>query len=286
MILAKLMHDTLSLTPSRASITPKIPRSPLHPRSLSFFSTNACRCGWSFACRWLGPLFQDVLLSCCVATRCSLPRFNNPANVTAAVGDTIQFQFQSKNHSVTQSTFANPCQIQTSPSLGIDSGFQFVAAGSTELPQWSFTLKDIVPLWFFCAQTNPANHCQHGMVFSLNANEEGSESTAAFQARAIASTDGSSSSSAALSSGVASSSATRTSSGVQGSSAPAISSPIPSNTSSPDAGSPLTSVKKKNVAGPIAGAGVYTREFRGTINEYQCPAPRRDPDARGSDAFT
>ncbi|KAJ7905791.1 hypothetical protein B0H14DRAFT_2301620, partial [Mycena olivaceomarginata] len=189
-ILTSSASAASSTTPSNAGSPLLTPTAGMHRGTDSrLIPTSTCDC-------------------CCTGPRLQLAF--SPTNVTAAVGDTIQFQFQSKNHSVTQSTFANPCQIQTSPSLGIDSGFQFVAAGSTELPQWSFTLQDIVPLWFFCAQTIPANHCQHGMVFSLNANEEGSESTAAFQARALASGDGSSSSSAASSSSVASSSAFRT----------------------------------------------------------------------------
>jgi len=110
----------------------------------------------------------------------------SPTNVTAAVGDTISFQFQGKNHSVTQSTFANPCAIQTTPAQGIDSGFQPVAANATELPQWSFTVNNATaPLWFFCAQTNPAVHCQKGMVFSVNANPDSAKSFAAYQALAM-----------------------------------------------------------------------------------------------------
>jgi len=111
----------------------------------------------------------------------------SPPNVTAAVGDTIAFQFQGKNHSVTQSTFANPCQIQTTPAQGIDSGFQPVDNTSATLPQWSFTVNNAsTPLWFFCAQTNPAVHCQKGMVFSVNANPNSAKSFAVFQAAAMA----------------------------------------------------------------------------------------------------
>jgi len=107
----------------------------------------------------------------------------SPTNVTAAVGDTISFQFQGKNHSVTQSTFANPCEIQTTPAQGIDSGFQLVPANATQLPQWSFTVNNAsAPLWFFCAQTIPGNHCQAGMVFSVNANPDSPKSFAAYQA--------------------------------------------------------------------------------------------------------
>ncbi|KAJ7444850.1 hypothetical protein FB451DRAFT_1149013 [Mycena latifolia] len=109
----------------------------------------------------------------------------SPTNITAKVGDVIAFQFQGKNHSVTQSTFANPCAIQTTPAQGIDSGFQLVAANATQLPQWSFTVNnDTAPLWFFCAQTIPANHCQAGMVFSVNANPDSPKSFAAYQALA------------------------------------------------------------------------------------------------------
>jgi len=94
----------------------------------------------------------------------------DPTDITAAAGDTISFQFQGKNHSVTQSTFATPCVRQTTPSLGVDSGFMFVAAGAATLPQWSITVNNsTAPLWFFCAQTNPVSHCNQGMVFSVNA---------------------------------------------------------------------------------------------------------------------
>jgi len=91
----------------------------------------------------------------------------DPANITAVAGDTVSFQFQGKNHSVTQSTFPAPC---TRMSGGIDSGFMFVANGSTSLPQWTLNITDATtPLWFFCAQTNPVSHCGSGMVFAVNA---------------------------------------------------------------------------------------------------------------------
>lgn len=110
----------------------------------------------------------------------------SPPNVTANVGDVIAFQFQGKNHSVTQSTFANPCAIQTTPAQGIDSGFQPVAANATELPEWSFTVNNAsAPLWFFCAQTNPVVHCNKGMVFSVNANPDSAKSFAAYMALAM-----------------------------------------------------------------------------------------------------
>ncbi|KAJ7085810.1 Cupredoxin, partial [Mycena belliarum] len=107
----------------------------------------------------------------------------SPPNITAKVNDVVAFQFQGKNHSVTQSTFGNPCAIQTTPAQGIDSGFQFVPANATSLPEWSFTVNnDTAPLWFYCV---PRSHCQAGMVFSVNAKPDSDKSFAVFQAAAM-----------------------------------------------------------------------------------------------------
>ena len=52
--------------------------------------------------------------------------FFSPSNITADVGDVITFEFQQKNHTVTQSTFAQPCvgltQSSSSGQVGFDSG--------------------------------------------------------------------------------------------------------------------------------------------------------------------
>jgi plastocyanin len=74
----------------------------------------------------------------------------SPTNVTAAVGDTISFVFNPKNHTVTQSTFTAPCQPMSG---GVDSGFQAVAAGATNVPSFTITVNATTPLWFFCHQT-------------------------------------------------------------------------------------------------------------------------------------
>jgi plastocyanin len=44
----------------------------------------------------------------------------SPESIKAAVGDVVQFNFMQKNHTVTQSTFAEPCKKMQG---GIDSGF-------------------------------------------------------------------------------------------------------------------------------------------------------------------
>ncbi|KII89138.1 hypothetical protein PLICRDRAFT_40770 [Plicaturopsis crispa FD-325 SS-3] len=106
-----------------------------------------------------------------------------PSSVNASVGDTIEFQFISKNHTVTQSTFAAPCENMTTPTAGIDSGFMPVSANATggQVPAWSFTLNNAsAPLWFYCRQTG---HCQKGMVFAVN--PTAAKSFEAFQAAAM-----------------------------------------------------------------------------------------------------
>ncbi|KAJ3731233.1 hypothetical protein DFJ43DRAFT_1080576 [Lentinula guzmanii] len=104
----------------------------------------------------------------------------NPTSINATNGDVIQFQFVSKNHTVTQSTFAAPC---TAMAGGVDSGFQDVATNASTFPVWSFTLTNTsAPLWFFCAQTG---HCANdGMVFAVN--PTAAKSFEAFQTAALA----------------------------------------------------------------------------------------------------
>ncbi|KAI2614121.1 uncharacterized protein GGS25DRAFT_470393 [Hypoxylon fragiforme] len=85
-------------------------------------------------------------------------------------GDELLFTFFSKNHAVAQSTFDTPCQLKDN---GIFSGFTpndspDVAAPTT----FTITVNDTKPLWFYCPQSN-GNHCQNGMVLSVNAPSSG-----------------------------------------------------------------------------------------------------------------
>jgi hypothetical protein len=43
------------------------------------------------------------------------------------------------NHSVTQSTFSNPCQPETG---GFDSGWVQILSAETEIPEWNLTITD------------------------------------------------------------------------------------------------------------------------------------------------
>lgn len=109
-----------------------------------------------------------------------------PSNITAQVGDTVTFQFMQKNHTATQSTFANPCRAltltSTSGQVGFDSGFMAVASNATTFPTYTVKINDTAPIWVYCKQTG---HCGQGMVFAVNAVESGANSYAAFKAQAI-----------------------------------------------------------------------------------------------------
>jgi len=88
--------------------------------------------------------------------------------IAAAAGDQIIFTFKSKNHTVTQSSFAGPC---TPKEGGFDSGFMPVQANQTDnFPTYTVTVNDTTPIWVFCRQAanTPASHCGAGMVFAAN----------------------------------------------------------------------------------------------------------------------
>ncbi|KAH9082097.1 hypothetical protein EDB83DRAFT_2336437 [Lactarius deliciosus] len=110
-----------------------------------------------------------------------------PNNINASVGDTVQFTFNPKNHTVTQSTFASPCAPLSG---GFDSGFNPVAVGTaSNFPIFNVTVNDTNPIWVYCRQgeNTPASHCGKGMVFAVNPGVNGTgNSFAAFQAAARA----------------------------------------------------------------------------------------------------
>ncbi|KAI2468240.1 Cupredoxin [Annulohypoxylon bovei var. microspora] len=101
-----------------------------------------------------------------------------PDQVTAAVGDMVIFEFQSANHTATQSTFAEPCKIMAG---GMDSGFQPNANNTVNPPpKVAMQVMTTDPLWFYCRQSG---HCGKGMTFSIN--PTAAKTQAMFQAMAI-----------------------------------------------------------------------------------------------------
>ncbi|PSS37911.1 hypothetical protein EW026_g2678 [Hermanssonia centrifuga] len=177
-----------------------------------------------------------------------------PSSVTAVSGDVLAFTFVSKNHTVTQSTFADPCTELTP--TAIDSGFQFVSDPTQPLT-FNHTLTDAdvaAPLWFYCRQTG---HCQMGMVLAVNPTAQ--KTFGAFQQAAMAS--GSSVASVApgstlsgpSSSASAGTSPTDQSSAAAQSGSPTASSNAPdSSNTAPPSGSAPPSTTTSNAAGVLS----------------------------------
>ncbi|KAF9031695.1 hypothetical protein BDZ89DRAFT_1111756 [Hymenopellis radicata] len=86
----------------------------------------------------------------------------DPEYIYADPGDIVQFNFNPKNHTVTQSAFDTPC---VPLEWGIDSGFVPVAPDSYETKSFFVTVVDDKPVWIHCEQTG---HCGKGMVFAIN----------------------------------------------------------------------------------------------------------------------
>ncbi|KAG6842550.1 hypothetical protein C0991_000076 [Blastosporella zonata] len=103
----------------------------------------------------------------------------DPPFVAAQPRDTIVFEFQQKNHTVTQSAFADPCRKLAT---GFDSGFMPVADNVTSsFPTWTITVNDTNPIWAYCRQTTPTSHCGAGMVFAVNPVQTSQRNFTAFQ---------------------------------------------------------------------------------------------------------
>ncbi|KAE9375898.1 Cupredoxin [Stipitochalara longipes BDJ] len=85
----------------------------------------------------------------------------SPSDITASVGDHVEFTFFATNHSVTQSSFADPCHPLAG---GLFSTFQPTANISSKV--FVVTVTDTSPIWLYCGQ---GNHCQKGMVAAINA---------------------------------------------------------------------------------------------------------------------
>lgn len=114
----------------------------------------------------------------------------SPNKVTANVGDTIQFQFMGGNHTVTQSTFDNPCVpiSMSDPSVvGFHSGFFPAAQVSSQgmVLAWNLQINDTRPIWLYCAQ---GRHCQSGMGLVINENSAANQTRTleTYQAQAAA----------------------------------------------------------------------------------------------------
>lgn len=90
----------------------------------------------------------------------------DPSTVDATKGTVIRFNFLALNHSLTQSTYQNPCESNGQ----FDTHFaQFNPKNESGEFLVDFLVETDSPSWFYCAQTIGKSHCSEGMVFSLNA---------------------------------------------------------------------------------------------------------------------
>jgi plastocyanin len=96
-----------------------------------------------------------------------------PEKITAAPGTMVQFQFWAGNHTVTQSSFDNPCVpigASNSSAKGVKSGFQPI---TNEASIFTVMVTDSRPMWIYCGQ---GNHCKNGMVMVINENTSANSS--------------------------------------------------------------------------------------------------------------
>ncbi|KAG8773169.1 hypothetical protein FRC15_002226 [Serendipita sp. 397] len=102
----------------------------------------------------------------------------DPPSIVAAPRDTVRFVFQTRNHTITQSSFGNPCRKLefTNPGeIGFDSGF--VPGKPDSSAFYEVKVNDTKPIWAYCRQTG---HCGQGMVFAINPDDTSARSFSAF----------------------------------------------------------------------------------------------------------
>ncbi|PFH48445.1 hypothetical protein AMATHDRAFT_149885 [Amanita thiersii Skay4041] len=81
-----------------------------------------------------------------------VPPFTN----NAQTGNVINFVFHPKNHTVTQTTFNDPCVFKPD---GFNSGYVPVARDERNLPTYQITITDNNPVYVYCKQ---GDHCIDG----------------------------------------------------------------------------------------------------------------------------
>ncbi|KAK7970365.1 hypothetical protein PG996_001206 [Apiospora saccharicola] len=136
----------------------------------------------------------------------------DPESVIAAVGDIVEFQFHPKNHSVAQSSFAEPCaplaaaavpppsanngtgyysaysrRSHAGSSSGTDAdnspffgGFDFATMEGPSDNAFQVLVRDTKPVWFYCPQPMGA-HCTNGMSGVINEPRDGPNTLAAYK---------------------------------------------------------------------------------------------------------
>jgi len=87
-----------------------------------------------------------------------------PNNITAAVGDTVEFHFYGPTHSVAQSTFAAPCAPANANAFFSGEITTTGTTANTEI--FTYNVTSTSAIWIYCAY---ASHCEKGMAAVINA---------------------------------------------------------------------------------------------------------------------
>ncbi|KAK0725101.1 hypothetical protein B0H67DRAFT_641555 [Lasiosphaeris hirsuta] len=90
----------------------------------------------------------------------------SPNNITEPPRTIVEFRFNPRNHTVTQSSFDKPC-FPLNGNVGFSSGF-IATTAVPSVATYELIVNDTNPIWFYCGQVN-GNHCQAGMVGAINA---------------------------------------------------------------------------------------------------------------------
>ncbi|CAD6589052.1 MAG: hypothetical protein CYPHOPRED_004613, partial [Cyphobasidiales sp. Tagirdzhanova-0007] len=178
----------------------------------------------------------------------------SPNNTIAAINDSVTFVFAGGMHSVSQSSFDNPCQhLQnvTFDAVGFDTGIIPVNA-SLGYPTVTYFVTSTDPVWFYCKQVG---HCVAGMAGAINAPLNGSQTVEAFIALAKNSTIAGSISNATVS---ALASPSSTGIGLIGGNATTLITALPSSTAAAAASTAVGAVSSTIAAVTTAVAGATT----------------------------
>jgi len=162
-----------------------------------------------------------------------------PSSVNVTPGGTIQFVFLSKNHSVYQSSFTDPC---TPVAGGFKADFFPITSDEVSFPTITLQVNESTPTWFYCPQTNPVDHCQMGMVGAVNPTADKTFATFQQTALGLGSTNGTTTTGTNSTTAGSTGTGTNSTSSPTGGSAPGSVAPSASSSgtdnASPTAGSP------------------------------------------------
>jgi plastocyanin len=92
-----------------------------------------------------------------------------PPFINVKQGSIVHFDFLGKNHTLTESSFENPCKKLQGTDVDTDFN-NFNPDDIPNLHPFDFTFANDKPRYFYCKQGNgtPNGHCGKGMVFAVN----------------------------------------------------------------------------------------------------------------------